>query len=265
MNAVFLSFSGLTASVGLPPELECDGVDLRQLDAIVVRPIGRGSLEQTLFRVDALHKLSRMGLIVINHPSSIEKAVDKYYAITLLHEKGVPVPRTVITESVPKALAAFKEFDGEVVVKPIFGSRGIGSARVSNPDVAERVFRTLRFHRELMYVQEFISHGSRDIRVFVVGDRVVACMARCSESWKTNVSLGATPTQLELSSEIEELSLTAAKIIGCEVAGVDLMESERGLLVTEINSQPGWKGLQSVATLDIAAEIADYIIKRDRQ
>jgi RimK family alpha-L-glutamate ligase len=215
--------------------------------------------------MDTLHKLSRSGLPVINHPSAIEKAVDKYYALSLLDEKGIPVPRTVVTESVSEALAAFKAFAGEAVVKPVFGSRGIGASRISDVDVAERVFRTLRFYRHVIYVQEFVPHGKRDLRTLVVGGKVVAAMYRVSESWKTNVSQGATPVKASLVAETENLALWAAEAVGCDIAGVDLMESDTGLLVNEVNSQPGWRGLQSTTSVNIADNIAEYVLSNMRR
>ncbi|RLI44050.1 hypothetical protein DRO61_12595, partial [Candidatus Bathyarchaeota archaeon] len=98
---------------------------LEDLKAVIVRPIGRGSLDEILFRMNYLRRMERLGLLVINSPSSIEIAVDKYYALTLLEENGLKVPETVVTEDPKKALDAFNRF-GDVVIKPIFGSRGIG-------------------------------------------------------------------------------------------------------------------------------------------
>ena len=222
-------------------------------------------MDEVIFQMDMLHKLYRMGLPVINHPSAIEKAVDKYYALTLLCEKGIPVPRTVITEDVSEAVRAFKDFGGEAIVKPVFGSRGIGVARISDADVAERVFRTLRFHHHVVYVQEFVPHGKRDLRVFVIGGKVVASMHRSSDSWKTNVSQGALPVKTEIPQETERLAVEAAATLGCEIAGVDMMESERGLLVNEVNSQPGWRGLQSTTRVTIADQMVEYVLARGRK
>jgi len=250
----------------MKPLVSFKDVDLiGDLGALLVRPIGRGSLDEVIFQMDMLHKLTRMGVPVVNQPSAIEKAVDKYYALALLSEKGVPVPRTVVTENVSEALRAFKSFGGEAVVKPVFGSRGIGAARISNPDVAERVFRTLRFHRHVIYIQEFIPHGKRDMRTLVIGGKVVAAMYRVSDSWKTNVSLGATPVHADIAEQAEELALNAAKAIGCEIAGVDMMESDAGLLVNEVNSQPGWRGLQTTTKINIADEIAEYVLTKARR
>lgn len=261
-----MSFSDLTATIKMGSHVSLGQVDLtKDVSAVLVRPIGRGSLDEVIFQMDMLHKLSRSGLPVINHPSAIEKAVDKYYALSILDEKGVSVPRTVVTESISEALAAFQAFAGEVVVKPVFGSRGIGASRISDVDVAERVFRTLRFYRHVIYVQEFVPHGKRDIRTFVVGGRVVAAMYRVSESWKTNVSQGATPVKADLVADAEEVALRATEAIGCEIAGVDLMESNSGLLVNEVNSQPGWRGLQTTTKVNIADHIAEYVLSKTRR
>lgn len=260
------TFANLVSRVAIDPSVLLHGMDIREtIQALLVRPIGRGSLDEIIFRLNLLQTLSRNGLPVVNQPSSIEKAADKYHTLTLLSEKGIQVPRTVVTENVFEAIRAFRDFGGDVVVKPIFGSRGIGAARISDEDVAERIFRTLHFNRHVLYVQEFVQHGFRDIRVFLVGGRVVAAMFRTSTSWKTNVSRGANPSPLKCTEEMEELAIRSADIIGCEVAGVDLMESERGLLVNEINSQPGWRGLQSTTHIDVAEEIARYVISKAKR
>ena len=257
------SFPTLAARVGLEPEAEVGETDLlRDLEAIIVRPIGRGSLQQIIFRMDLLHRLERLGMYVLNPPSAIERSVDKYYALTLLEEAGLPVPRTIATEDAGKALEAFHELGGDVVVKPVFGSRGMGSTRVADPDVAERIFRSLVFHHEVLYLQEFISHGDYDVRVFVLGERVLASMRRVAGSWKTNVSLGARPVPYKSPRQIEKLALEAAKTVGCEVAGVDILETVGGSFIIEINSQPGWRGLQSVTKVNIADEIVHYVLER---
>jgi len=260
-----LDFRSLVARVGLKPFVSADGADLlRDLRAIIVRPIGRGSLEEIVFRMDLLHRLERLGMYVLNSPAAIERSVDKYYALTLLDEAGLPVPRTIVTESAHGALKAFHELEGDVVVKPIFGSRGIGSTRVSDHDVAERIFRALDFNHQVPYLQEFVPHGNHDVRVFVLGSRALASMRRVADSWKTNVSLGARPEAYQPPRDVKALALEAAETIGCEVAGVDILETDDGPSIIELNSQPGWKGLQSVTEENIADEIVDYVLHRVR-
>jgi RimK family alpha-L-glutamate ligase len=261
-----MSFSELVSRIGTGPRVSFKELDLvKDLGAMLVRPIGRGSLDEVIFQMDTLHKLWRAGLPVINQPSAIEKAVDKYYALALLEESGIPTPKTVVTESIADALAAFKAFGGEAIVKPVFGSRGIGAARISDTDVAERVFRTLRFYRHVIYVQEFVPHGKRDIRTFVIGGQVVAAMYRVANSWKTNVSQGASSVRANLPQETEKLAIDAAKVIGCEIAGVDIMENKKGPVINEVNSQPGWRGLQTTTKLTIADQIAEYVLSKARR
>ena len=262
---VAMSFADLVAGICMEPAVSFEHFDIvREIEALLVRPIGRGSLDEVIFQMDVLHKLWRAGTVVINQPSAIERAVDKYYALALLEEKKIPTPKTVITESVEGALKAFRAFGGDAIVKPVFGSRGIGVARISNVDVAERVFRTLRFYRHVIYVQEFIQHGDSDIRTFIIGGRVVASMYRVSSSWRTNVSQGARSVKADLPEDVKQLALEAAGAIGCEIAGVDIMESKKGLLVNEVNSQPGWRGLQSTTPTSIADQIAEYVFSKAR-
>ncbi len=260
-----MRLSRVVNRIGYGLKSEVEGVNLYDLLAIIVRPIGRCSLEEAIYRLDSLHRLARDGKVVINHPSAIEKCIDKFYSLFLLEEHGLPVPRTVVTENANDALEAFYELGGDVVVKPIFGSRGIGIARISDPDTAIRIFRSLQFYHSVIYIQEFVQHGQRDIRMFIVGDEVVAAMYRESESWKTNIAQGARPKPFKPGEELRELALKACKILNCEVAGVDVLESPQGYFITEINSQPGWRGLQSVTKVNIAKKIIGYVIEKAKR
>jgi RimK family alpha-L-glutamate ligase len=231
-----------------------------ELDALIIRPIGRGSLEEIVFRMDILYRLQRLGLYVINPPEAIEHCVDKYAILSILEENDIPVPRTAVTENVDEALKAFIELGGDVVVKPIFGSRGIGSTRATDLEVAATIFRAITFYHGVIYLQEFIFHGFSDIRVFVIGNRVVAAMKRVADTWKTNYSQGAKPVPIKLDKTLEKMAVKSAELIECKIAGIDILESPKGPLFVEVNSQPGWKGLQSVARVNIADEIVDFIL-----
>ena len=261
ITPVWFGYRAIIGRVNYTPDASVGDINLLQdLDAIITRPIGRGSLEEIIFRMNLLHRLERAGMLIINPPLAIERSVDKYCSLTLFQENGIPVPKTAVTESHEEALKCFYELGEDVVVKPVFGSRGVGATRINDSDVAARVFRTITFYHGVLYLQQFIPHGDSDIRAFVIGDRVIAAMRRISENWKTNVSLGAKPVSLQLSSQLENLAVKAAKVIGCKVAGVDLMEGPEGPVVIEINSQPGWKGLQSVTKTNIADEIISYVV-----
>jgi RimK family alpha-L-glutamate ligase len=247
--------------VGYKPYLNVGSISMpEELDALIIRPIGRGSLEEIVFRMDILYRLQRLGLYVINPPEAIEHCVDKYAILTILEENDLPVPRTAVTENVDEALKAFIELGGDVIVKPIFGSRGMGSTRVTDLEVAVTIFRAITFYHGVIYLQEFVPHGFSDIRAFVIGDRVVAAMKRVANTWKTNYSQGAKPASIKLDKTLEEMAAKSAELIECRIAGVDILESSKGPLFVEVNSQPGWRGLQSVARVNIADEIVDFIL-----
>ena len=258
---VCFSLPRLVAQIGYKPYVEIGNISLlEELDALIVRPIGRGSLDELVFRMDMLYRLQRLGLYVINPPEAIEHCVDKYDILAILEEHGIHVPRTAATENVNEALKAFDELGGDVIVKPIFGSRGMGATRVIDREVASTIFRAITFHHGVIYIQEFVPHGYSDVRAFVIGDRVVAAMRRVAKSWKTNYSQGARPMPLELEKKLEEIAVKSAKLVGCKVAGVDILESPMGPTVVDINSQPGWKGLQSVTRVNVADEIVAFVL-----
>jgi RimK family alpha-L-glutamate ligase len=258
---VCFSFPWLVARVGYKPYLNVRNIDiLRDLDALIIRPIGRGSLEEIVFRMDLLYRLERLGFYVVNPPEAIEHCVDKYDLLAILEDHGVPVPKTAVTEDPDEALKAFHELGGDVVVKPIFGSRGIGSTRLTDSEVAYTVFRAISFYHGVIYLQEFVPHGFSDIRAFVIGGRVAAAMRRVATGWKTNYSQGARPESIKLDGQMEELAVKSAELIKCKIAGVDILESPRGPLVVEVNSQPGWRGLQSVTRINIADAIVDFVL-----
>jgi RimK family alpha-L-glutamate ligase len=130
------------------------------------------------------------------------------------------------------------------------------------------VFKALELEQAVYYVQEYIHHQSRsgssgrDIRAFVLGERVLASMERLSNSWRTNFARGAQCRPVRLTADQEALCIQAAQAVGTEYAGVDLLPANNGeVFVVEVNGIPGWKGLQATGDLDIAAEIVDYLIK----
>ncbi len=263
---VCFKFPKMVAQLGNKPyfivkDVNQQDVDiLKDLNALIVRPIGRGSLEELVFRMDMLYKLEREGFYVLNPAEAIEHCVDKYDILAILEHVGVPVPRTFATESANEAVKAFEELGGDVVVKPIFGSRGIGATRVNDAEIALTVFKAITFQHGVIYLQEFIEHGTSDIRAFVVDGRVVAAMRRVAEGWKTNYSQGARPAPTKLSKEFEELAVKASNAVGCKVSGVDIMEGPKGPCICDVNSQPGWKGLQMVTKVNIAEEIVQFML-----
>jgi RimK family alpha-L-glutamate ligase len=262
-----MRFSRVRVNIGFKPSISYDGVDLvNELSIAIVRPIGRGSVDECFFRIDLLHKLERSGLPIVNKPSTIERCMSKFTALAMLEEHGLPVPKTVVTENPIEALKAYHELGEDVVVKPLYGSRGFGISRLRDEDVVKRVVSDLHFLRHVLYLQEFIPHGGRDIRIFVVGGEIVASMQRVSPSWKTNIALGAKPVPFTPSEELANLALKACEVLGCDIAGVDVIESpSNGYLLTEVNSQPGWMGLQAVTKVNVAAKIVRFLISKAKR
>ncbi len=257
----FFAISRMAGWIGKHPALRVRGECLEDCRALLVRTIPTGSLEQIIFRMDALHRLEKMGVRVVNSATAIERTVDKYYTSFLLADAGIPTPRTLVTEDFDAALAACREI-GDVVLKPLFGSEGKGMVRLTDEETAYRVLRAWELNRYIYYLQEYLPHFQEDIRAFVVGGRVVAAMRRRGTGWRTNFSQGAEVQPVELDATMEELALKATRVINLDYAGVDLMKAEDGgTYVLEINSIPGWRGLQKTTDLNIAGHIIDHVLE----
>ncbi len=252
-------YEGLVAAIGRRSGLRSRGADLDRADAVLARIIPSGSLEQIIFRVDALHRLEDRGVRVMNSPRAIERTVDKFWTSALLEQCGVATPETVVCDSADEATAAFRAL-GDVIVKPLFGSMGLGMVRVSDEEMAFRVFRTIEQIRGVYYLQRTIDHGGVDIRAFVVGGRVLGSIERRSTGWRTNLARGATARSVVLSDEWSAMAVRAAAAVGADYAGVDLVADSNGkVYVLEVNGIPGWKGLQQATGIDVAERLVDFL------
>jgi RimK family alpha-L-glutamate ligase len=235
-----------------------DGAVLDELDLLVVRGLPRGSLEQVIFRMDALHVLGAQGVRCVNSPRALERTVDKSWAGAVLADAGVPTPPTIVCERYDGAMQAFERLGGDVVVKPLFGAMGNGIVRVEDRDVAHRVFRALELERTVYYVQRTIaSAGRRDLRVLVVAGAVAGAMERVTDSWRANVARGARPRAVSISEAERDLALAAAAALETDVAGVDLLVSGEEIVVLEVNGIPGWQALQSICADDLTARVVN--------
>lgn len=244
------------------PSLVAAGEELGACGAVLARIIPAGSLEQIIFRVDALHTLEERGIAVVNSPRAIERTVDKSWTTAILEQAGLRVPETVVCESPDEAMAAFRAL-GDVVVKPLFGSMGLGMVRVSTEEMAFRVFRTLETLRGVYYLQRTIDHEGCDVRAFVVGERVIGAIERHAPGWKTNLARGGRAQAVTLSPARAELALAAARAVGADYAGVDLLPARDGTVyVVEVNGIPGWRGLQDATSNDVAGAIVEHLLKR---
>jgi [lysine-biosynthesis-protein LysW]--L-2-aminoadipate ligase len=204
------------------------------------------------------------GVPTVNSPEVTELAGDKILTSLRLTERGIPTPRTIVALSPEAALRAIEQIGYPAVLKPAIGSWGRLMAKVNSVEDAEQILEhkaalTSPLH-SVIYVQEYVRKPDRDLRVFVVGDEVVAAMYRHSPDWRTNAARGATTEGAEVSAELRELSLRAAEAVGGGVLAVDLMESPNGLVVHEVNPTPEFKALTAATGVDVAGRIVDYAV-----
>jgi RimK family alpha-L-glutamate ligase len=227
----------------------------------LVRGFGVAPTQKIFFRLDLLNAIEEYGIKLINSRESLEIASDKFLTSVFLERYKIPTPKTIVCENPNDALESFEELGGDIVLKPLYGSKGIGITRISDRGFAENVFYSLGQLNEIFYLQEFVEHSNRDIRILVLGNKAIAGMYRVSDNWKTNVAAGARVEPLELTKELTKLAIKAATITKTEIAGVDIVETENGLQVLEVNSIPGFKALQKVTDVDVAEEIVSYFLE----
>jgi RimK family alpha-L-glutamate ligase len=254
-EAAAVDFRRVTAGLAVSAD------SLAHFDAVLVRTMPPGSLEQVVFRMDVLHRLQARGVAVLNPPAAVETCVDKYLAGARLEAAGLRVPPTVVCQHADDALEAFTALGGDVVVKPLFGSEGRGMVRLTDPETAWRVFRTLERLQSVLYVQQFIRHPGWDLRLFVLGGRVLAAMRRHAHGdWRTNVAQGGTAEAVQATAGQQELALRAAAAAGAPLAGVDLLPGPAGeWYVLEVNAVPGWRALAPVVGVDVAAAVVGFL------
>jgi ribosomal protein S6--L-glutamate ligase len=259
-----LAFRQLTAGVHSAGQaMAAGGVDLRAADAVLVRTMPPGSLEQVVLRMDVLARLEAEGHLVINPPRAVEAAVDKYLATSRLQSAGLLVPRTVVCQTVEDGMRAFAALGGDVVVKPLFGSEGRGITRLTDEAIALRTFQTLVALRAVLYLQEFVPHDGCDLRLLVVGDEIMAMRRRNANDWRTNVARGATTEPFTPTDEMRGMALAAAACLGAPLAGVDILPGRDGrLYLIEVNAVPGWKALAATLGIDVSRRVLEYIAGR---
>jgi len=240
--------------------LQSGAENLRRFDAVLVRSMPPGSLEQVVFRMDMLGQLAEQGVPIVNPPRAIEVAVDKYLATTRLQAAGLLVPRTITCQTTQQAMEGFLQLGSDVVVKPLFGGEGRGITRVTDPAIAQRVFQALEAIGSVLYLQEFIPHEGCDLRLLVVGKQVLGMRRRNPADWRTNISRGAVAEPLEVTDELASLARRAADAVGAPLAGVDLLPGKDGrLYALEVNAVPGWRALAKVSKTDVAELVLQYL------
>jgi [lysine-biosynthesis-protein LysW]--L-2-aminoadipate ligase len=236
----------------------------RFFDAVLERSI---SFTSGLY---ALRILNAFGVLTINTAAVADVCGDKLTTSTMLAQAGVPQPHNIVAFTPEAALEAIEKFGYPVVLKPVVGSWGRLLAKVNDRDAAEAILEhksTLgSVVHSVFYIQEYIKKPGRDIRAIVVGDEVLTAIYRKSEHWITNTARGGEGEICQITPEIEDMCLRAAKAVGGGVLAVDLVEHpQRGLVVNEINHTMEFHTAQPISGVDIAGEIVSYVVQKARQ
>ena len=225
-------------------------------------------LERCINHSRALHTLkvlNTQGIPTVNNHAVAWVCGDKLLTTNALVHHGVPTPRVAIAYTPKSAMAAIEEFGYPVVMKPAVGSWGRLIARINDAESAEALLEHKQvlgsYHHSIYYIQEYIEKPGRDIRTFVVGDRVVAGIYRTSEHWITNTARGAVTSNCPITDEIQDLSLRAAEAVGGGIVAVDLLEGPDGLLVNEVNYTMEFKNSIHVTGVPIHEEIVDHFLR----
>jgi [lysine-biosynthesis-protein LysW]--L-2-aminoadipate ligase len=238
------------------PTAEAAGIDV---NVVIDRGVVHSRAEYTL------RTLERWGVPTLNCSAATTVCDDKARCSLALEAAGVPTPRTLLAYTIDSALKACEMIGYPAVIKPVTGSWGRLLAKVNGPEQARTILTQKSdlgsYHHNIYYIQEYVAKPGRDIRAYVVGDRVLAASYRTSDHWITNAARGAVSVACPITPEIEELALRACQAVGSRLAGVDLMETDDGLKIIEVNTGGEFKGLMTTTNIDIAAEIVNEAIE----
>lgn len=240
-------------------EVRYKGRELTPLDAMIPR-IGTS---MTLVGTAIVRQLEQRGVFVLNSSHAITVARDKLRALQVLARNNVPIPKTAFVKSGDDILPVIESLGGApLILKVLEGTQGIGVMLADTRRVAQAIVETLDSVNQDVLLQRFVGESrGRDVRAFVVGGRVVAAMRRTAtgDEFRSNVHRGGTTEPVTLDAAYEEAALRAARILGLHVAGVDMLESEAGPLVMEVNSSPGLEGIEAATGIDVAMAIVKHL------
>jgi len=243
------------------PKVLYQGQNLEDIDAVIPR-IGASN---TFYGTAVVRQFEIMGVFTANSSQAISRSRDKLRSLQIMAQKGIGLPVTGFAHST-------KDIDGLVdivggaplVIKLLEGTQGIGVVLAETQQAAKSVIEAFRGLDANILVQEFIKEaGGMDIRCFVIGDKVVAAMKRqgAPGEFRSNLHRGGSAAKVRLTPEERSTAVRAAKAMGLRVAGVDLLRSNHGPVVMEVNSSPGLEGIEKATSLDVAGKIIDFVVK----
>jgi len=243
------------------PEIHYDGISLKGYDAVIPR-IGASV---TFFGTAVLRQFEMMGVYPLNESVAITRARDKLRSLQLLQRDGVGLPNTVFAHRTSEATEILKLAGGApVVIKLLEGTQGIGVVLGETTKAAESIIQAFGGVRTNILVQQFVKEANgEDLRCFVVGNKVVAAMLRKGKEgdFRSNLHRGGTASVVKISPKERATAIKAAKAMGLNVCGVDMLRSNEGPVVMEVNSSPGLQGIETATGVDVAGQIIQFIEK----
>jgi len=244
------------------PDLYFRQKQLSHYDAVLPR-IGASI---TYYGTSVVRQFEEMDVFCANTANGITNSRDKLRSLQILSRHHIGIPRTTFVNDKKDVLPAIERVGGApVVIKLIEGTQGIGVLLAESIKAAESIIELLQSQKQNVLIQKFVAESKgKDIRAFVVGDRVVAAMRRVAQGqeFRSNVHRGGVAEAVDLPEEYRQTAVRSAQILGLRVAGVDMLESDAGPQVMEVNSSPGLEGIERCTNLDIAGAIVEYIAAR---
>jgi ribosomal protein S6--L-glutamate ligase len=241
------------------PDLYYRGKPLSRYDAVLPR-IGASV---TYFGTAVVRQFEQMDVFCANGSTGIVNSRDKLRCLQILSRHQIGIPDTTFVRDREDVLPAIRRVGGApVIIKLLEGTQGVGVILAETEKIAEAIIETLHSTRQNVLVQRFVAESKgKDIRAFVVGDRVVAAMRRTAQAgeFRSNMHRGGKAEPVELNDQYRDAAVRAAQIMGLRVAGVDMLEGADGPQLMEVNSSPGLEGIEGAAKMDIAGAIIDYI------
>ncbi|MEZ5988717.1 MAG: RimK family alpha-L-glutamate ligase [Planctomycetota bacterium] len=241
------------------PLLYYENEPVQDYDAILPR-IGASI---TYYGTAVVRQFEQLDVYTPNPASGILNTRDKLLAMQILSRHDIGMPHTAYVRRREDVLPAIERIGGApVIIKLLEGTQGVGVILADTEKIAEAIVETLQVAKQNVLLQKFVAESrGKDIRAFIVGDRVVAAMRRRAQGqeFRSNIHRGGTAEPVELDEEWQECALKAARVLGLKVAGVDMLESNEGPQVMEVNSSPGLEGIEGTTRLDIAGAVIDFI------
>lgn len=221
----------------------------------------------TFYGSAVIRQFEVMGINCLNGSEAITKSRDKLHTLQILSQHGLNVPLTSFANSSYDTKDLIKLVESApLVVKLLEGTKGVGVVLAETNKAAESVINAFRSLKADILVQQYIKESKgQDIRCFVIGDQVVASMERIAQEgeFRANIHLGATANAIEVSEEERELAIKAVKVVGLEVAGVDMVRSNSGPKILEVNSSPGLEGIEGATGIDVAAKMIEFLERKN--